>query len=89
MPVDIGDLKALKESSKQLPAKKHKGCASLLIVEEGLSNKAIRRLGTVTVKETKASEEQLMNELKQCATQQGRHGWHVELDCGDRARRPA
>ena len=39
------DLKSLKENSKMLEARKHKGSSSMLIIAESLSNTTSRKLG--------------------------------------------
>ena len=77
------DIKSLKESSKELQAKKTKGCASLLIVAESLSNPVTRRLGYVTTQVPKVLEDELMEDLTQCSTAMGRSEWRISQACGD------
>jgi hypothetical protein len=76
------DLKGLKEASKAMEARRHKGSSSLLIVAEILVNQCTRRLGVVTARVPTASEEQMMIDISASKTQSGASDWHVRQACG-------
>ena len=76
------DLKSLKEASKALETKRHKGCGSLLVVAESLQNLLTRRLGVVVGEVPKLFEEKMMRDITQCKTQAGSSNWHIHQACG-------
>lgn len=79
------DLKSLKESSRALEAKRHKGSSGMLVVAESIANTTTRKLGQALWKVPEIVEIRMLKDISDRKSKEGAFNFHVGQACGDQA----